>query len=496
MSKFLKALAWVAPGAAMRRAQALAALDVAGRYAGATAGRRASSFLGGTGTANNAIGSHLSILRARSREMVRDHWAFSRILDVTVAHAVGSGISVIANNGSDRLDRQAGEAFQEWAASADVTGEGDLHGLVALAVRSALEGGDSVIRFIDMGASDTRRVKMALQLWEGDIIDHSRDGTVDGRTSRLGVGVGPLGERTGYWMFPEYPGESVAASTASKFIARSDVVHLYRAQRPGQVRGVPVFAPILLPARDLADLMDAVIVKAKIEACFTGFVRKTGETSPLSSINKQEGPRRVTEFAPGMIVDLQEGEDITFANPGGNGNGFEAVHNATLYAMAAGAGITFDQLTGDLRQANYSSLRAGKIEFRRLIEQLQWLTIVPKMMARITERFASRAILAGVLRDRREGYRWEYVMPANEPIDPKKDLEADIMAVRAGRMSPQEFIVGWGRPWREVIADFGAFMAEIDKANGGKGIVLDIDPRKTNQSGGAQPAQSADPAQE
>jgi hypothetical protein len=39
-------------------------------------------------------------------------------------------------------------------------------------------------------------------------------------------------------------------------------------------------------------------------------------------------------------------------------------------------------------------------------------------------------------------------------------------------------------------------LAAIDKANGGKGIVLDIDPRKTNQSGSAQPSQPADPAQE
>lgn len=496
MSSFLKALAWVAPGAALRRARALQALEASTRYAGAMGGRRGSSYLGNGGSANTAIGSHLSSLRNRSREMVRDHWAFQRILDVTVAHAVGSGISVIPNNGSDRVDRQARDAFEEWAASADVTGEGDLGSLIALAVRAALEGGDSVIRFVDLPRTDARRVKMALQLWEGDIIDHSRDGVYDGRTTRLGVGLGPLGERTGYWLYPEYPGDTITATLTPNFIGRADVMHLYKALRPGQVRGVPVFAPILMPARDHADLMDAVIVKAKIEACFTGFIKKNGEASPLDGLTKTENQQRVTEFAPGMIVDLRDGEDITFANPSGGGAGFEPVHNATLYAMAAGAGITFDQLTGDLRQANYSSLRAGKIEFRRLIEQLQWLTIVPKVMTRITDRFSRRAVLSDVLRERREGYRWKYVMPANEPIDPKKDLEADIMAVRSGRMSPQEFIVGYGRDWREVIDDFGLFMETIDKANGGKGIVLDIDPRKTNQSGSAQPAQPADPAQE
>jgi capsid protein len=41
-----------------------------------------------------------------------------------------------------------------------------------------------------------------------------------------------------------------------------------------------------------------------------------------------------------------------------------------LEASAVGTGLTYDQVAGDLTQANYSSLRAGKIEFRRLCEQV------------------------------------------------------------------------------------------------------------------------------
>lgn len=65
-----------------------------------------------------------------------------------------------------------------------------------------------------------------------------------------------------------------------------------------------------------------------------------------------------------------------------------------------------------------------EIEFRSLIEQVQWLTIIPKMHARIASRWAETAVMAGVLQARREGYRWRYIVPANEPIDPIKDVEA------------------------------------------------------------------------
>ena len=150
--------------------------------------------------------------------------------------------------------------------------------------------------------------------------------------------------------------------------------------------------------------------------------------------------------------------------------------------IAAGVGITYDQLTGDLRQANYSSLRAGKIEVRRLAEQHQYLMLIPMMLDRIVERFLEVAIATEKLKARIGGYKRHYLPPANEPIDPRKDLEADILAVRSGRLSPQDFIGAWGRDWREVIGEYQDFFKEIDA----QGLVFDIDPRRVAQSGKTQ----------
>jgi capsid protein len=85
-------------------------------------------------------------------------------------------------------------------------------------------------------------------------------------------------------------------------------------------------------------------------------------------------------------------------------------------------------------------------------------------------------------------------MSAPEPIDPKKDLEADILAVRAGRMSPQDFIGAWGRDWREVVADWETFLAEIDA----KKLIFDLDPRQRTRTGQAvqEPAQPQTPDEE
>ncbi|SEQ48849.1 phage portal protein, lambda family [Faunimonas pinastri] len=482
MSRALQALAWIAPGAAMKRARAFSALDQKRAYDGARVGRRGDSFTAAATSANVEIGPALARLRDRSRDLARNTWAGRRILDVHVGHTIGTGINAVPATGSDRTDRQLGDAWLEWCDTSDVEGINNFAGQQALLYSSALEGGDAVMRRIPLRSGDRRRVKLALQVLEGDLIDESRDlGTFDNQYSRLGVGLGTWDARTGLWLHSQHPGEYTfrGAPFNSTFVPVEDVIHLFRPLRAGQVRGVPVFAPILMPSRDLGDLVDAVIMKAKTEACYTGFVTLEGErTSPLSP---SRDDARIEEMRPGMIAYLQEGEKISFAQPTSSGQ-YEQVWLSTLFGMAAGAGITYDQLTGDLRQANYSSLRAGKIEQRRLTEQTQYNVLVPQMMRRVTNWFVDAAILADVIKPRRDGWRFDYVMPAVEPIDPRKDLEADILAVRAGRMTPQTFISAWGEDWRKVIKDTSAFLKIIDAEN----LVLDIDPRRTSQLGVAQ----------
>lgn len=491
-TKALTALAWVAPRAAMRRAQVLGALDATRAYDGATVGRRGESFSGRNSSANVEVGAGLSRLRNRSRDLARNSSGGRRVLAIKAGHAIGSGIIAVPDNGSDAVDRRVRDAWLEWCETSDVEGVLSFEGQQKVAYSAMLEGGDSLIRRVPVGFTPGK-VPLKLQVLEGDYIDSARDRAVyDGIRSRLGVGLGDWDRRLGYWLHPDHPGELNYRGTAftSKFVPATDVIHLYDPLRAGQVRGVPIFAPVLLNGRDLADLMDAVLVKAKTEACFSAFVKTNGDpTSTLGQAVKAAGDavagaaRRVIErIAPGMINYLNPNEDVVFAQPTSAGQ-FEPVWLATQMAFAAGTGITHDQLTGDLRQANYSSLRAGKIESRRLTEQEQTLILVPRMMRRVTEWWTRAALDAGVLRPRKGGYRWDFIMPAVEPIDPLKDLEADILAVRSGRMTPQEFIGSWGQDWRKVVDDTKAF---FDLARS-KGLVLDIDPARTSQSGVAQP---------
>jgi capsid protein len=61
-------------------------------------------------------------------------------------------------------------------------------------------------------------------------------------------------------------------------------------------------------------------------------------------------------------------------------------------AFTGGTGLTYgQQVACDLAQTNYSSLRAGKIEFRRLCEQVQYGMLIPMLVRPIATASTPRA---------------------------------------------------------------------------------------------------------
>ena len=506
-------IGFFSPSTALKRERARLALRV---YEGASVGRRNASFRGRMGSANAEIWGAIRPLRDRSRELVRNTPHAPRMIEVLVTHSIGTGLRPVPRTGSDRLDSRVIDLWDGWQKRADVEGRMSFEAMQALALRSVIESGEVVLRFVDRNVTkeSSSPVPLRLQLLEADFIDEYRDGlygregtglTEATRRSRLGIGLGEFDVRTGLWLWPYHPGEMLFGrgpglgfhKWVSQFYQMAtantgEILHVFRELRPGQVRGVPWLAPILVTARDHEDFIDAARVKARVEACFAGFIVNPDDMEPLVDITTS-GPAvatspsnpdlDVTTLEPGMLKTLRAGQDIKFAQPTTNTQ-IETMVLFDLMAMASGIGITYDQLSGDLRQANYSSLRAGKLDFRRLVEQLQWHMIIPQLCQPVWERFISRAILAGELNERARGYPCNWVTPAWEPINPKIDLDAEQHEVRSGRVSPQEYIASRGSDWRQVQDEFKEFFDRADEL----GLVFDIDVRSTSRTGTAQKA--------
>lgn len=185
------------------------------------------------------------------------------------------------------------------------------------------------------------------------------------------------------------------------------------------------------------------------------------------------------QFRPGMIEYLHPGEDIRFGNPTSDGN-YESYERVQLHAIAAGLGITYEQLTGDLSQVNYSSLRAGLLEFRSLIEMLRWQVFIPKVCAPVWRRFIERAFIAGGIS--KIDYAVTWTPPKFEMIDPLKDAQADTMMMRNGTLTLKEAIARHGFNPEQQLQEIADTAQKLDEF----GLVLDSDPRTTAKSGVVQ----------
>ena len=480
-----QAIGAVAPGVALRRARQRRALDVVRRaYEGARVGRRTEGWHAvGTG-ANAEIAPALARLRNRSRDLVRNNPYAAKAVHALVSNMVGTGIVPRARAQNARAARQADRLWLAFAGACDADGQTDFSGLQALIARAMAESGECLVRFRDRRVEDGLPVPLQLQVLEPDHLDAGRNESLaDGGFVLQGVEFDPLGRRRAYWLFPVHPGEAgmmARGALVSRPVPARQVLHLFERLRPGQVRGVPWFAPAILKLRDLDEYDDAELVRKKIEACFAAFVTGVEDEATLGKEEIRTGGQRVESFEPGMIEYLEPGKDVKFAAPSTSG-GYADYMRIQLHAVAAGVGLTYELLTGDLSQVNYSSIRAGLIEFRRRMEALQWQLLVPGLCRPVWQRFVTTAQAAGTLPAGTIEAEW--TAPRFEAVDPLKDIQADVLAVRAGVMTLKEAIARQGYDPAQVLAEIAATNTELDAA----GIVLDTDPRRATRTGQAKP---------
>ncbi len=121
-----------------------------------------------------------------------------------------------------------------------------------------------------------------------------------------------------------------------------------------------------------------------------------------------------------------------------------------IRAIAAGLGVPAHLVRGDLREANYGSLRAGMVAFRQKLEQIQFGTIIPQLCGPIWERAVSALILRGDLPAadfEAAAALWlgaEHYPPPMPWIDPAKDVAAIRDALEAGLMSRRQAVAERG----------------------------------------------------
>jgi capsid protein len=113
-------------------------------------------------------------------------------------------------------------------------------------------------------------------------------------------------------------------------------------------------------------------------------------------------------------------------------------------------------LTGDMTEVNFSSARVRLIDFRRNVEQMQWLVLKPRLLDRIHQAFVDAGVLAGVIRSR--DYAVDYSTPKWDYVNPMQEVQADQLEISTGLSSISEKLRRRGYTpldvFKEIKADF------------------------------------------
>jgi len=487
-SWFDRALLSVAPSFALSRLRAQSAGRAIMNYDAATSGRRGQSWRPSASDADGAAGKR-SRLAQVSRDMVRNTPFATRGKAVIVANVIGDGIIPAVQGASQRVKARGLELIRAHldTTAIDADGRCNLYGLQKLAFGAMVESGEALIRRRRRRAEDKLPLPFQLQLLESDHLDTAKYGRVGGTENyiREGIEYDALGRRIAYHLFRDHPGSSVSGRSfrnrlISDRVPASEVIHLYRQDRPGQMRGVTWFAPVALRLQDLADYQDAHLMRQKVAACFSAF-RTSLEDDPNAT---DPDPRDIaTKLAPGLIQRLTPGESIVFAEPPGV-DGYADFSRGVAREVAAGLGITYEALTGDLSTVNFSSARMGRMEMDRNISDWQHLLAVPVMMDRLADWFLDAWEMTDGL-PRRPRLAW--TPPRRVLVDPTKELPAMGEAVRLGFQSRSSVIRSLGYDPETVTAEIAADNKEADRL----GLGFDSDGRRP-KSGGAGATRAED----
>jgi len=447
MNLIESAIASLAPEWALSRAQARRALDIishARGYDGAQIGRRTANWKAPGASANVTIEAALATLRNRSREMTRNDPYAKRAIDGLVSKSVGVGIMA-------RTEKSVQKSWKQFCEVCDHDDWFDFYGLQNMAARTAYESGEVLIRRVRVRGD----FGLKLQVLEPDYIDTGKFGAQDnGNFVISGVEVDRGGRRQALWLFDNHPGEVgyLTKSYTSRRVPYGDLIHFYKQDRPGQLRGVPTLAVAMMKARDLADADDAELVTRKIQACFSAFVSGgTGRTLGELTTDASRVPREET-LSPGTIQYLEQGESVSFGTPRSTSD--SEFYKRHLRAIAVGTGVTYELLTGDLSNVNYSSIRAGMIDFREMVETWRWVHFIPLVCRRVYRWFEESAYTAGRIRS--TGYDIDWTPPQWPMVDAQKEIGADTDEVLAGLSSWSEKIRERGRIPEEVLAEIAA----------------------------------------
>ena len=420
--------------------------------------RRTRSWRPGEGSAATDVLPDLPTLRGRSRDLDRNNSIAHGAANTKVNGAIGGGLvmrsvldsDVLGLRDPDLVTQLQYHIEREWELferEADFTGQLHLRDWQRVGFRSAKVSGDvGVARRYVRRPGQVYGTKVVLI--EADrICNPNRMG--DTATVQGGVHLGSEGEVLGFHIADRHPGDLGAALKWSYVPARgpSGLVQFILAaeiERPGQVRGVPLFAAVEEDLKQLGSYSAAEIKAAINDAYLFAFETSPAEVDDdgnpiLTRADGQQDDAGELTLEDLTVVSLPPGRTVDTKVPARPNTAFEGFVAAFCKQVGAALGIPYELLLMRFEASFSASRGALELAYKvAMIEQAWWVRSVLMTIRewQFTEMVAlGRFDAPGFFTDPIKRAAWlgcMWVGPTRVQINPQVEASADETDINLG----------------------------------------------------------------
>lgn len=440
-------------------------------YQAGVVNRLTSDWLASQTSTRSELRMYLRNIRGRSRDLARNNDYIKKFLSMCKSNIIGPAgirLQVRAKRSTDalmaELDRDLNQvvedAFKKWARKETCSASGKLSWLDAqrLFVSTLARDGEVLVRKLKTRKKDNP-FGFTLRFIDVAWLDETHNYLLpDGNRIVMGVEVDDHDKPQAYWLTPPgdeftYPGAMAGGGADARRRVRvpaDQIIHAYLCDDENQTRGVPWAHTAMLRSKMLNGYEEAELVAARVGACKGGFL-KPPEDRPF---NGEEPATTIESVEPGMVQELPAGYSWESYDPTHPNTNYGNFVKGVLMGVAAGLGVTYTSLTGDLSSVNYSSIRAGLLEERDVWRALQQF-VIEHFCSDVYADWLESAWLSGALEIPIEDYD-----RVQEPtwqargwtwVDPLKDVQATILAINNALATRSDALAEQGEDFEEVV---------------------------------------------
>jgi len=431
--------------------------------------------------------TNLRILRARSRNLMGNNDMAKSFIRLCQNHIVGhTGFRFCpkARTKAGELDKEANRALQKAWKKWGEDGYCDYHkkhddgSFDRLLIHTVAVDGEAFVQELK-----GERFGISFRIYDPETvpIDYNRARGKNQNLIRFGIEYDENDRPVAYY-FRDRGGNVTfslgyeAGIQHLKRVPASQIQHIYVQDRVDLKRGFPWMSASMVRFKMIGQFEDAAIQNAIVGASKVGIISGDG-AEDISDDMDEKGTKLMETDYVGLYQTDSEIKFDTFDTTFPSTEYGPFIKTNTMF-LAAGVGVNYNSLSGDLAGVNYSSLKHGTSEEREHWKVLQkWFILDWKRPQYF--RWLKIALLLGIPLNNRATLRAQDYEKYSEiefagrrwiGPDPLKEASAAAIEMKSTTKSPQQVMRDKGFDPDEVIEEFKQFHAMMKEL----GLPVDV----------------------